>query len=910
MRIRNIFSWGLLCLCITCLFVGSAQANTLFSIDSLLNASESASVVRAYTIEGNAITNPVTFSEEIGEGDGPVGIAVSEDLGLIFITYEDSSIVTVFKSRTLQKVTEVDTLVFNLAGIVADDVKDKIYIIRRNTNYLYAYTWNETTKDLDLVGDEPHELSDLPNKGMGIALVGDYLYVTDASKTVRCYNTTTWAHETYYDITFPSIFYAFGIAIYNDGAGNRFGYFGGWAHNNRFIKVDLDNTANQTTITPSGYGVTGIATDPDTGFVYASVRDFTNRVFDTSFNEVYSVETGINPADHGPAGMAVGRGQLQYIPPFQPNKADNIADCVPPRDGQITYTINYDYQWNDANDPNPEDFNSIIIVDELSLGVDFVEQSSDPCWVYHEDGHYVTYDVEPDFWDDPCNIELAVQVNRKVPPAGKIENTVKVKAYINNQEHIGSAKIETDVCDCTGYGKVIYVDIDADPGGDGTGWDKAFRKLQEGLAESWPCDEIWVAKSENAYKPTDDPYDVKATFSLVSGVGVYGGFLGGEAGEEHRYERNWFDNETVINGDINGSAKVEYVVTSDANAPVSVLDGFTIKNGSIAGVYCENSSPIIQHNKITASGSGIYCSASIEPVIKNSWIYKNYNGIYFNEPGDTPIVRNNTIAYNTYYGLSASDINPNISMTNCILWGNGTQLNLEIVPTYSCIEDWIEGGTGNISSDPCFVNAGTENYLLKSISACIDAGDPDGNYGGQRDIDKQFRVLDGGVNGKIVDMGADEYCNETENNEADFSGDGIVNYLDFAIFAGAWLSENDPCDERWNGSCDLVADNIIDIDDLNAFAVQWLWMTCDKMQGYEMMEMMMGAGAGESMLLAETAPVEAAAQSQVEPSVSEQIEQIKYFLDWLYEIKDQVDEDTWLNLTASLEEMLKELQQE
>ena len=82
MRIRNIFSWGLLCLCITCLFVGSAQANTLFSIDSLLNASESASVVRAYTIEDNALINPVTFSEEIGEGDGPVAIAASKDLGL------------------------------------------------------------------------------------------------------------------------------------------------------------------------------------------------------------------------------------------------------------------------------------------------------------------------------------------------------------------------------------------------------------------------------------------------------------------------------------------------------------------------------------------------------------------------------------------------------------------------------------------------------------------------------------------------------------------------------------------------------------------------------------------------------------------------------------------------------------
>jgi len=31
-------------------------------------------------------------------------------------------------------------------------------------------------------------------------------------------------------------------------------------------------------------------------------------------------------------------------------------------------------------------------------------------------------------------------------------------------------------------------------------------------------------------------------------------------------------------------------------------------------------------------------------------------------------------------------------------------------------------------------------------------------------------------------------------------------------------------------------------------------------------------------------------------------------LDWLYEIKDEVDEDTWLSLAGSLEEMLEELE--
>jgi len=92
-------------------------------------------------------------------------------------------------------------------------------------------------------------------------------------------------------------------------------------------------------------------------------------------------------------------------------------------------------------------------------------------------------------------------------------------------------------------------------------------------------------------------------------------------------------------------------------------------------------------------------------------------------------------------------------------------------------------------------------------------------------------------------------------------------------------------------------------------------MTCEKLQGYEIIEMMMGAGGGmdkmaggESMLISE--PADEQIKTTAEPSIEEQIEQIKYFLDWLYEIADQIDENIWLNLTTDLQEMLKELQQE
>ena len=60
-----------------------------------------------------------------------------------------------------------------------------------------------------------------------------------------------------------------------------------------------------------------------------------------------------------------------------------------------------------------------------------------------------------------------------------------------------------------------------------------------------------------------------------------------------------------------------------------------------------------------------------------------------------------------------------------------------------------------------------------------------------------------------------------------------------------------------------------------------------------------GMGGAESISISETPS---------ESSVEEQIEQIKEILDWLYEVRDTIDENTWLSLTTSLEELLKELQ--
>jgi len=664
------------------------------------------------------------------------------------------------------------------------------------------------------------------------------------------------------------------------------------------------------------------------GVIGLAVSQKSHNVYMTTYNqelEAWDTDTWkqIDAEDIG-AGAGVCVAEEGYVPPFGVEKIDDIDNCTSPRGEEITYTISIDYQWDEVGYPDPNIFESIEVVDYLPAEVNF--DRAQPGGTYDPNYHSYTWTLtDSNSFGDTLSLELVVQSqNERITPGGMIENNVEVTALINEGNHVSRFTLQTPVCDCTGYTGVIYVDENAPDPCDGSSWDKAFDKLQDALAVALPCDEIWVA--DGTYKPTQGS-DPNFTFELVNGVGVYGGF---EGTEEHRYERDWGDpcKTAVLSGDIAGDEDSYYVVTSDADVEVACLDGFTIKRGSVAGVYCKEGSPIIQHNKITASGTGIYCEGTEQPTFKNNWIYRNNYGLYIEQAANAAVVRNNTVVYNDEVGIFfESGIKPLV--TNCILWGNGdesieTQLNWEYLEglfvRYSCIQDSNDVTPQppyyTINTDPCFAYASGDDYHLEGVSACIDAGDPNSDYTGERDIDKHFRLLDGNDDDeKRVDMGADEYCNQGSSNDADFNEDGVVNNIDFAIFANAWLSENDPCDERWNGSCDLVTNDIIDVNDLAAFAQEWLWMSCEGMKGIPMMEMMMGADGGESMLLGEAAMIDTVAQAseteakpQAEPSIEEQIEQIKYFLDWLDEIKDQIEEEIWLNLTASFEEMLKELE--
>jgi hypothetical protein len=105
-------------------------------------------------------------------------------------------------------------------------------------------------------------------------------------------------------------------------------------------------------------------------------------------------------------------------------------------------------------------------------------------------------------------------------------------------------------------GAVICVDTIATGSNDGTSWADAYNYLQDALADanSDPnIREIWVAAGvytpdSNSAEP-DGSGDQTATFQLINGVGIYGGFPPGGGIWEDR-DPNFY--ETILSGDLYG----------------------------------------------------------------------------------------------------------------------------------------------------------------------------------------------------------------------------------------------------------------------------------------------------------------------------------------------------------------------
>jgi len=205
-------------------------------------------------------------------------------------------------------------------------------------------------------------------------------------------------------------------------------------------------------------------------------------------------------------------------------------------------------------------------------------------------------------------------------------------------------------------GNVIYVDDDATNADIGNDWAYAFNSLQDALflASLYP-EPVEIRVAQGIYK-TDIgigiiPGDRNASFKLVNGVTIKGGY----AGASNPNARDIELYETILTGDLNGNdmvvndpcdlfdeptrAENSYnVVTGSGTDITAMLEGFTITGGNAnnevntgGGFYNYYGSPTIISCKFVMNfadyrGGGMYNEYS-NPALINCTFTKNSSGL-------------------------------------------------------------------------------------------------------------------------------------------------------------------------------------------------------------------------------------------------------------------------------------------
>jgi hypothetical protein len=190
-------------------------------------------------------------------------------------------------------------------------------------------------------------------------------------------------------------------------------------------------------------------------------------------------------------------------------------------------------------------------------------------------------------------------------------------------------------------------------------------ELQYALSIAQTGDQIWAAAG--IYYPTDST-DRDFSFSLVSGVAIYGGFLGTEDIFE---ERNWETNITILSGDIGTPGVIEdnsrHVVTGINLDSTTTMDGFTITAGNATstdgsnrdggGLFLDNSNPTLTHliftgNTAHNNGGGLY-NVSGSPTLVDVTFTGNAS-LYWWGGGMCSIVQSNPILIDVTFNANSA----------------------------------------------------------------------------------------------------------------------------------------------------------------------------------------------------------------------------------------------------------------
>ncbi|MCX6345239.1 MAG: right-handed parallel beta-helix repeat-containing protein [Armatimonadetes bacterium] len=382
--------------------------------------------------------------------------------------------------------------------------------------------------------------------------------------------------------------------------------------------------------------------------------------------------------------------------------------------------------------------------------------------------------------------------------------------------HSLSANKDIVVHACAATSTNFYVTTNGVDIGSGSDWGSAYATIQHALskAETLPAGtSVTISVAQGLYGGV--------SIQLRPGISLKGGYWLDT--ETSSWKHDPVSHETMLIGDNRGSV---IHVLPGAGVDDTVIDGFTLTGGAGTyvpdiqmslggGIFCDQGSPLISHNKIMSNGADIgggIVSSQGSPVISNNLIIRNdaYSGGGVYCDGGAPTIMDNTISSNTSLeggGIECvgdggtTIINNTIVKNEAALQGGGilnwlsssvivnniVAFNTSGIMDYddtipiatiahNCVysnpvpdrdnaenQDYcgiLPGSIVNpVDSDPVFVDS--DNYYhLTSNSPCLDSGDDSWASQGDTDIDGQPRVVNVRRLTSFVDIGADEFVDE------------------------------------------------------------------------------------------------------------------------------------------------------
>ncbi|MBN2591968.1 MAG: MBL fold metallo-hydrolase [Sedimentisphaerales bacterium] len=397
---------------------------------------------------------------------------------------------------------------------------------------------------------------------------------------------------------------------------------------------------------------------------------------------------------------------------------------------------------------------------------------------------------------------------------------------------ITSILVFAALCTST-FGKTIYVDDDATGANDGSSWENAYTFFQDALVDANDSEKpVEIRVAQGIYRPDQGliqiPGNREATFQLINGVTITGGYAGIKANDPNARDIEIY--ETILSGDVGFSGVLDscyHVITGSATDSTSILDSFTIKSGNDqrishepedydfgkgAGVYNKSGSPTLINCTFTRNraryGGGIYNEDNSNPTLTNCNFNMNVTesgkgGGLYNKSGNPTLINCTFTRNQAFYGGGiCNEDNSNPTLTNCIFTenvsdhsdGGGMYNENNSNPTLTNCSFNMNvalsgsgGGMANWESNPTLTNC-----TFSGNSATISGGGMDNYQGNPTLTNCTFTYNRAEMSGGMSNSESNPTLNNCtfSVNSAENYGGGMTNHFSNPILSSCKFSRN------------------------------------------------------------------------------------------------------------------------